>query len=265
VIISATTDKSLQPENAINSWSQWGAGLGSRPVLSGELSGGRSNQSYLLDSDIGKLVLRINGTGSLLPGSSRNNEIKIWQAASKQGTAPPLLYVDTQNQYLVSVYIHNELPPQPQHNTACVDQAFKLLEACHQLDVNAPTINYLSHIEHYWQIIETRDQPPDPALISQRKPMHSTLELLLKSNTSTGLCHHDPVIANFVGAPNRLYLIDWEYAANGLQIMDYAALATEWKIDDANILTRTSFDPKPLTMAKALYEYLCSLWEAATT
>jgi thiamine kinase len=265
VIISATTDKSLQPESALDSWRQWGAGLGSRPVLSGELSGGRSNQSYLLDSDIGKLVLRINGTGSLLPGSSRNNEIKIWQAASKQGTAPPLLYVDTQNQYLVSVYIHNELPPQPQHNTACVDQAFKLLEACHQLDVNAPTINYLSHIEHYWQIIETRNQPPDPTLVNQHKPMHSTLESLLNSSTPTGMCHHDPVTANFVGTPNRLYLIDWEYAANGLQIMDYAALATEWKIDDASMLKRARFDSEPLTMAKTLYEYLCCLWKAATT
>ncbi len=92
--------------------------------LSDELSGGRSNRSFLLNSDIGKLVLRINGTGSLLPGAGRDNEIRIWQEASKQGIAPPLVFVDSKNQYLVSTYIKNELPPQPQLNPACVDQAF---------------------------------------------------------------------------------------------------------------------------------------------
>ena len=59
--------------------------------------------------------------------------------------------------------------------------------------------------------------------------------------------------------PERLYLIDWEYAANGLQIMDYAALATEWQIDDATILAKTDFNPESLTKAKALYQYLCAL------
>lgn len=260
----AQTDKPLQPETAIDSWRQWDAGLGSRPVLSSELVGGRSNHSYLLDSDIGKLVLRINGTGSLLPGSSRDNEINIWQAASKQGIAPPLLHVDSQNQYLVSTYIHSKLPPQPRLDTACVDQAFKLLNACHQLDVNAANIDYFSHIEHYWQIIETRNQTPDATLIGQRKPMHSTLESLLSSSTPFGLCHHDPVTANFVGTPNHLYLIDWEYAAHGLLIMDYAALGIEWDINDETIIARTGLEPEELTMAKSLYDYLCALWKEIT-
>ena len=264
MITSATTVKSLRPESAIDSWHRWGAGLGSRPVLNGELRGGRSNQSYLLDSDFGKLVLRINGTGSLLPGSNRDNEVRIWQAASKQGIAPPLLYVDTLNRYLISACIQSDLPQQPQLNKTCVDQAFNLLEACHQLDVNAKSINYLSHIEHYWQIIEARNQPVGATLISQRAPMHSTLESLLNSNTPTGLCHHDPVIANFVGSTERLYLIDWEYAAHGLLVMDYAALGIEWGIDDVTIIARTGVEPEELAMAKSLYRYMCALWEEIT-
>jgi aminoglycoside phosphotransferase (APT) family kinase protein len=255
----------LRPENAIDSWRQWSADLSSRPVILGTLDGGRSNRSFLLDSDIGRLVLRINGTGSLLPGASRSNEIGIWKAASKQGIAPPLLYVDKQNQFLVSTYINTDLPPKPQLDTTFVDHAFKLLEACHRLDVHAPDINYSSHIEHYWQLIEAKNQPPNPVLNETRKPMQSLLDSLINSNTPTGLCHHDPVIENFVGNPDRLYLIDWEYAANGLQIMDYAALATEWQLDDTTILSKTGLKPELLVMAKTLYAYLCALWEAATT
>lgn len=254
--------KLLRPEGIIEHWPTWGAGLRSSPVLLSKLSGGRSNLSFLLNSDIGKLVLRINSTGSLLPGASRHNEIRIWQEAGKQGLAPPLLFVDPQNQYLLSSYIKNELPSEAQVNSPFLDQAFTLLERCHQLDIKAATINYADHIEGYWQIIESLGKSPDPALSQQRKPMLLLLESLLSSNTPTGLCHHDPVIANFIGTSQRLYLTDWEYAAHGLQIMDYAALATEWRLDDTVVLERTQFEPESLIKARALYRYLCLLWES---
>lgn len=256
--------RSLQPEHAIDGWRNWSEKLSSRPVLLDALHGGRSNRSYLLDSDAGKLVLRINGAGSLLPGASRSNEISAWQAASREGIAPPLLFVESNNQYLVSRYIKNDLPPYPQTNTAIIDHAFRLLEGCHQLDVKTSSIDYFSHMAHYWQLIETKKHNPNPALREQRQPMHEVLELLIKSNTPTGLCHHDPVMQNFVGTNARLYLIDWEYAATGLQIMDYAALATEWQLDDETVLERTRFSSKSLNSAKSLYQYLCLLWEEAT-
>jgi len=256
-------DRLLQPEHIIDDWPDWSTGLRSRPVLLDEISGGRSNRSFLLQSDIGKLVLRINGPGSLLPGASRDNEIRIWQEASKQGIAPPLVFVDPNNNFLVSTFINSKLPPRPQLNPACVDQVFSLLDRCHRLDINAATINYFDHIEHYWQIIESGNKSPAPTLIKQRKPMRLMLESLLNSDTPTGLCHHDPVIANFVGSPDRLYLIDWEYAANGLQIMDYAALASEWKLDDATILEHTNIEPGLFTKTRVLYRYLCLLWEDA--
>lgn len=255
--------KLLQPENIIDHWADWGAGLGSEPVILDELSGGRSNRSYLLDSDIGQLVLRVNGAGSLLPGKSRDSEISIWRAVSQRGIAPPLVFVDVQNQYLVSRYINTDLPPQPQHNPACIEQAFSLLQRCHRIEVEAPTINYFDHIEQYWRIIESGNKPASPSLKKQREPMLLLLESLLSCNAATGLCHHDPVITNFVGTPGRLYLIDWEYASNGLQIMDYAALAQEWKLDDSVVLQHAAIDPDLLMKAKKLYKYLCLLWNEA--
>ena len=218
-----------------------------------------------MNSDLGQLVLRINGAGSLLPGATRRNEINTWQAASEQGLAPPLLFVDSEDHYLVSAYIDSDLPPQPQTNTAVIDQVFRLLEGCHQLEVVTPPIDYFSHIEHYWRLIQAGKNPVDPALVKQRNPMLQALESLINSNTSRGLCHHDPVIQNFVGTIDRLYLIDWEYAATGLQIMDYAALATEWQLDDLTVLERTKYKSELFKQAKALYRYLCLLWENVST
>lgn len=255
---------SLLPESAIDEWRHWSAGLGSRPVVLGTLSGGRSNRSFLLDSDIGRLVLRINGAGSFLPCSDRSHEAGVWRTASEHGIAPPLVHADRQNRFLVSAYIESTLPASPISDIAIINEALAVLKTCHQLQVSAPAIDYAAHIERYWQIIETGKRPPDPLLRQQRIPMQALLESLLHSNTPTGLCHHDPVVENFVGSPGRLYLIDWEYAATGLQIMDYAAFATEWQIDDTTIQAKTRFEPEHLEMAKALYKYLCSLWHAAT-
>ena len=237
----------MQPETALNSWREWNVQLSVRPTIVGPLSGGRSNQSFLLDSAGQKMVLRINGSESFLPNSNRSNEIRNWQAASKQGIAPPLLHVDVQNRFLVSSYIENKLPAKPQHDPHIVDHALGLLIQCHQLDVKVPTIDYSRHIEQYWQIIEDKKTPINPFLIRQREPMQLLLESLLNSDSPTSLCHHDPVIENFVGSPDRLYLIDWEYAATGLVVMDYAALSIEWKIDDAVITNRTGLEAESLT------------------
>jgi thiamine kinase len=254
----------LQPENALDSWRDWGAGLSSRPEIIGRLGGGRSNHSFLLDTSIGNLVLRLNGAGAFLPGADRGSEAGIWRAASRQGIAPPLVFADAGNRYLVSRYIESNLPADARADKMVRELAFGLLESCHRMEVSAPVIDYAGHIEYYWQLIETSTRPPDPALALQRAPMRAVVASLTASGAATGLCHHDPVIENFVGSRDRLYLIDWEYAAAGLQIMDWAALATEWQIDDQTMLARTGFDPEHLEMAKALYTYTCALWEEAT-
>jgi thiamine kinase-like enzyme len=229
------------------------------------LSGGRSNRSFLLEADGSKMVLRLNATDTLLPGANRNHEIEIWQAASHLEIAPPLLHVDEKNRFLVSRYINNSLTAQAPPNEAFVEQAFDLLKRCHQLELDTPGIDYISHIEQYWQTIENQGGLQNPALHDQRESMQRLLETLINSGAQTGLCHHDPVITNFVGNPDRLYLIDWEYAARGLRVMDYAALGVEWGIDEALIITRMGLEPELLSMAKTWYGYLCDLWAACSS
>ena len=254
----------MLPETAIDSWRQWDDGFRTRPVILGPLSGGRSNRSFLLESDGKRLVLRLNSTDSALAGINRNVEINIWKAASQQGIAPPLLFADDNNQFLVSTYIDSNLPSQPPFDEAFTRQAFGLLKHCHELDVDAPAIDYSSHIEHYWHIIEDKDQLSNQTLPDQRLPMQSMLESLIASSPPTGLCHHDPVVANFVGNTDRLYLIDWEYAVRGLLVMDYAALSIEWGLDTKIVLAQTGIEPALLVKAKAVYRYLCELWQEST-
>jgi thiamine kinase-like enzyme len=253
--------KLLQPDLAIDSWRAWDGEYHSRPVILRPLGGGRSNRSFLLASEDKRMVLRLNSSASVMPGVDRNREIAIWTEASHQGIAPPLLYADGHDRFLVSTYIDNYLPLKPPSDEALARQALELLSRTHKLNVDAPGIDYAGHVEHFWQLIDAKNQLSNPALIEQRRPMESVLESLMASKPPTGLCHHDPVIANFVGSTKRLYLIDWEYAARGILAMDFAALSVEWGIDDEKIRSHAGIEPESLAIAKMLYNYLCDLWK----
>ena len=253
----------MNPETAITSWKQWQCKLSSKPEIVHQLAGGRSNRNYLLESGGVQMVLRLHDNETLLPWASRNIEARIWQTASARGITPPLLYADEQNRFLVSTFIEHSLPSPIQLDEVLLNRIFTLVKQCHDLEVAVPTLDYAQHIDHYWALINKRNTAISESLLLQREPMRAVLESLLQANPQTGLCHHDLVKANFVGSRQRLYLIDWEYAAKGLLIMDYAALLMEWEIDDTKLLQQTGTDPEHLSMAKSLYKYLCALWEQA--
>jgi thiamine kinase len=250
----------MQIEAILDTWRAWEAPLRTRPRIIGPLGGGRSNRSFLLESNGFKMVLRINAKDDLLP-NRRDGEAKIWAAASAAGIAPPLLHADPDGAFLVSAYVENALPQHPENDVALIGRVFDLLQRCHRLEVNVPAIDYAAHIEAYWQIIWDRRLAIEPELQAQRGPLRRLLEELVNSATVPGLCHHDPVQDNFVGAPGKLFLIDWEYAARGLPVMDYAAFAVEWGLDDATISKHSGFDTESLAKAKTFYRYQCRLWE----
>ncbi|MGD9265035.1 MAG: phosphotransferase [Lysobacterales bacterium] len=250
-----------QLESMLDGWRGWDIPPGTRPAFVRELGGGRSNRSFLLEAAGERMVLRVNAAEATLPGAGRQQEAEIWRAASNAGIAPPLLHADPGGDFLVSAYIESNLPNRPQDDQALAEQALALLERCHRLEVATPSIDYSSYIELYWRAIETRGLEVGPQLLGQRAVMRSVLEEIAASGAATGLCHHDPVVANFVGTSERLYLLDWEYAARGLAVIDFAALAVEWGIDNEIIGAHAGIEPTLLDRAKAFYRYMCTLWD----
>jgi thiamine kinase len=248
------------PQTATDNWRQWGLGLRARPRVIRPLAGGRSNRNYLLEADGRPLVLRLNASGDLLPGGTRNAEAEAWRSASDAGIAPLLLFADTANGVLLSEYIDGALPARPQDDPVLGGRAFDLLQRCHRMETRLPAIDYRAHVKTYWRMILGAGIAARP-LARQRRDMQRVLETLLTCDLGWGPCHHDPVVANFVGSRERLYLVDWEYAAHGLQLMDYAALSVEWGLDGDEAAAAAGADARLLAMAIKFYRYLCALWE----
>jgi aminoglycoside phosphotransferase (APT) family kinase protein len=252
----------LKPEAALNNWPAWSCPLRSRPVIVAELAGGRTNRSYLLEAGGARLVMRLNTPGEILPGVNRAREIRIWQAASQAGLAPPVLHSDEQAGLLVTEYIEGTTPDPSDVDGALINRLVDLLSRVHALDIEVTAIDYAAHIEEFWRLIETRQVPRNEALLQRREAMQAFVTDFTAAASQIGLCHHDPTRSNFVGRNNQLCLLDWEYAANGPVVMDFAALSIEWCIDDAEMIRRVALDPALLDTAKTIYQYICELWTA---
>lgn len=241
----------------------WSCELSSKPVVVTELTGGRTNRSFLLDAGGNKLVMRLNSPGKRMPGVDRTTEILIWAAVSQAGLAPPVLHADVQAGILITEYVDGASFGRSHIDSALIDRLVRVLEATHRLAVDAPPIDHATRVEEFWRLIDAGQRPADPLLLQQRGSMQALVEEFMEAPGPIGLCHHDPVPANFIDSQNRLYLLDWEYASPGPVVMDYAALCVDWNIDTAAIIQRVGVNPDLLDSAQTIYRYICSLWAEA--
>lgn len=251
----------MKPDAALDSWRHWQGALRTRPNIVMEMTGGKINQSYLLESDDRKLVMRRNAPVNDLPGVDRANELLIWRAASNAGLAPAILHSDEHAGLLVTEYIEGASFEQSAVDDALIDRLVNLLARVHLLDVPVPVLDYGAHIEKFWALIESGSKLKDAALLTRRQAMRECVTEFASRAGSIGLCHHDPTPCNVVGRNNNLYLLDWEYAARGAVAMDYAVLGVAWNIDSDEIANRTALEPDLLELAKTIYLYICQLWE----
>jgi len=252
----------LKPETALDNWQSWLCAPKSRPAIIDELTAGKTNRSFLLDADGDALVMRLNTPRDNLPGVDRTREVQVWQAAAESGLAPRILHADHNTGLLITEFIDGATFEDTNANDVLLDRLVELLSRVHELDVAAPVIQYADHVDNFWHLIETRPRSGLDLLRQQRAPMQSLINEFSAADHVVGLCHHDPVPSNVIDRRGRLYLLDWEYAARGPVVMDYAALCAEWDIDEAELIRRIELDAEKLEAAQTIYRYLCALWAA---
>lgn len=252
----------MKPETALDLWRSWSCSLNARPVIVDELTGGKTNRSFLLNAGGDQLIMRLDTPSDNLPGVDRAREVQICLAAAHAGLAPRVLHADHEAGVLITEHIDGLKLGDTDTDDMLLDRLVDLLSRVHRLDVVAHTINYADHVENFWHLIEARGRAEIDSLLKQRVTMHTLVNEFLSADHVVGLCHHDPVQANIIDRNGQLYLLDWEYAARGPVVMDYAALCVEWSIDDAEIARRIDVNPELLESAQTIYRYICALWAA---
>ncbi len=246
------------PEHALQHWQDWGIALTQKPALLRELTSGRTNRNYLVEADGQLCVLRINTKNSDDLGIDRQREKDILECASAAGLAPEVLYYSIEYGVLITEFIDGQHWQAGElQDPGKLSLLMEGLQHIHTLDVATTPFNYQQHAGNYWQKIID-------ANISISNELHrrheNILPLLADIPSSNVICHQDPNPKNIIVQSNRLYFLDWEYAAPAWPAFDFAALSREWDIPADKLSIPDDIKPEEIKQATELYIYLCELW-----
>lgn len=236
------------PQSVLDSWPDWGLGLTHRPRLLGPVPGGRTNRNYRLGASglERDLLLRINHPDPARLGIDREQERQILALTARAGLGRPVSYWDPQARFTLFPFL--EACPWTQDDMAQPRQRRRLwpmLERLTSLTADLPRRRYSAYLLGYWRQLE-RQGKTDPRLRRAWSDFFPRLTDFDAAPWQARLTHHDLIADNILDDGQRLWLIDWEYAAFGHPDIDV------WSLDpDAQL------DP----MIPEIMHWINNLWE----
>jgi thiamine kinase-like enzyme len=232
---------------------------------------GGTNQVFLVSGKPGQFVIKIPKPAAMAL-IDRKNEYHANTLTAAAGISLPFCYFDLESGINITRYHANSqnlTPALLQHEPISVAVA-DLLRTLHQLpsaflrdiDIFAVIADYRLRIAGKLPL-ELADLPDWDPFISSLHQEFSTLNIPLVP------CHNDLVLANFLVAPERIYLIDWEYSGNHDFCWDLASLASEAEFSPSqeqkfleNYFKNKvpKFIERRYQIYKILSDYLWTLW-----
>lgn len=215
----------------------------------GPLPGGRSNQAWLVAAGSERYALRLRGSGLLPDTLARmDDEATIWRAAHAAGLAPRLVAVDGARGALLSEYLEGTADAAGDLAGLC-----RALRKLHALECYPRALDYHAHFAFYCRAAGHATLPARVGALLDE----------LGSVAAPGLCHHDPGPGNVIVGAAGPRLIDWEYAARGWPLMDWAAVVVDWQQTPGVVAAHADVRSEHLELACELYRQLCSWWTQA--
>jgi thiamine kinase-like enzyme len=201
----------------IESWPEWDLPLTGRPKILDAIEGGRTNRNFRLaapglDHD---LLLRVNHPDPVRLGINRALEREIIHLTAAAGISRSCLYWDPGNRFVLFAWL-DARPWTPADLASSVQRSrlWPLIERLGEIKLDRARRNYHAYLHHYWTQLE-RTGATDGELDSRWRHFEPHLKAFDRSPWPARLVHHDLIPANILDTGQRLYLIDWEYAAPG--------------------------------------------------
>ena len=206
---------------ALATWRHWQPPLSESPRVVRPLPGGLSNSSWLLESDRGPCVVRLNSRRDARFNVDRLREQAVLQALAQEAFAPRVWHCDPVAGLLVTEFVAGDpLPVDAAGDPAVVRRVGRILDRLESLQLPLPRFDYWRHLCHYRdQVLVSHLTIPGP--LEQRFREHrEALRAFQQAPWQPVPVHHDLLPANLVAGPRGLVLLDWEYAAMGYAGMD---------------------------------------------
>ena len=237
-----------------------------------QLSGGVTNLSYLVQTSVGRYILRIPGKGTN-EYINREWEIENIKRASVLGFVPEIVYADAATGIIVSLYIENSVSmcKTDIYNDARLRLMTETMVCLHHAPIelsNEFDINL--NRKKYERILEKMEvKLPDELLENAPRLLKATNGLFLKYKKELGPCHGDPKLDNFLLQGDMMRLIDWEYSGMAEKYFDLANWTMTNRLNDTEeeiilqsyeLCSGESLDREKYLLYKAATDYLWIYW-----
>ena len=197
-----------------------------------QLSGGLTNENYLVEAEGQKYVMRIPGQSTELLAIDRANEVHNTQAAATTGIGPMVLEHVPSLDVLVLEFI-----PVTTMSAATLqskEMAARMASSFHRLH-GAPRFlkdfNMFRLIEEYLAIVEAH-QIAIPAGYRDRLPAVAQIEQAVAAGELPAVpCHNDLLCENFIDDGSELRIVDYELSGNNDPCFDLGNTAQEAEFD----------------------------------
>jgi len=203
-----------------------------KPIVISSLSGGLTNENYLVECEGNRYVLRLPGQSTELLSIDRENEVFNTKAAASTGIAPKVLEHVAALDVMVLEFISGQTMSaatlQSRAMTARMAQAFHRLHAAPRFRQD---FNMFRLIEYYLGIVEAHQVviPPD------YRDWLGTVTDIERAVGAAALpsapCHNDLLCENFIDDGTALRIVDYELSGNNDPCFDLGNTAQEAEFD----------------------------------
>ena len=209
------------------------------------LPGGITNQNFKVEVGGEAFVLRITGENTELLGVNRENEHAASMAAGRLGIAPEVVYFIKPESYLVTRFVEGRLLPfeeigQPEN----IRQVVETIKRIHALPPVGSEFCPFQFIKKATEIVRQHNVifPDNFDWITEH--INEIETVILQYPSTLCMCHNDLLNANFlINDEDRLYVLDWEYAAMGDPFFDLANFSAhhEFSNEQDSLILETYF------------------------
>jgi len=197
------------------------------------LSGGLTNENYLVDAGGDRYVMRIPGASTELLSIDRVNEVHNARAAASTGIGPAVLEHIPQLDVMVLEFIPgptmSALRLQTESMVRRMAASFRRLHAAPRF---LKDFDMFRLIEDYLRIVEAHQVriPPD---YRERLPLLMEIERAVRVGALPSVpCHNDLLSENFIDDGRWLRIVDYELSGNNDACFDLGNTAQEASLDD---------------------------------
>lgn len=200
---------------------------GQKPAVS-QLSGGLTNENYLVETDGKKYVMRIPGQSTELLSIDRANEVFNTTAAATTGIGPRVLEHIAGLDALVLEFIPGQTMSaaslQSNEMASRMAESFRRL---HRSPKFLKDFNMFRLIEDYLRIVDEH-HVTIPAGYRDRLPAIAGIEKAVERAALPAVsCHNDLLCENFIDDGAALRIVDYELSGNNDPCFDLGNTAQE--------------------------------------